>query len=399
MQQSGVASNGGGDHASRRLSTGRKNAIRSDYSTFAHKEGNRAGQRVTVTQVNKCDADSSTRIFVCARPSRRKERRRRNVSNQWVCSDKTEIAGIASRQSWQRNEVGVSQVFVLRVWCANATATIKKINFGRVPCHSRSAQRCKSDVNGESTNYNKEIARGQECFLDHQQQWAVHALLEPVRNATKSVSNAVVLPTKMSRKAILTAKSSACASWRHVVGMAKLASIRWKGGQVTGVVVPMLMSIPTLRRMSKAWSRRCSRCFMFREVNSANTVTHVPLARIAHWYSSSTWHACPCWTLEARRACSWSSSDRYTRRSRDSCSLVRRNPQGSGTSGRKWARPPFRRRRNWAKRRENSPTVSWRMLPRAELTRSMEHAFCFCWFNQMRMSTLPRSPKTSSFEL
>lgn len=53
--------------------------IRPDSFTFVHREGNRAGQRVAVGQVKKCDAESSTGRFACARPSRRKER---NVWNQ-----------------------------------------------------------------------------------------------------------------------------------------------------------------------------------------------------------------------------------------------------------------------------------------------------------------------------
>ena len=103
---------------------------------------------------SKCNDDSSQharlahfphRKFTQRTPSEKHLSKQRALLGDRQCC---EIVGIASRQALEGNEVTLSRVFVARVRCANATANIKKINFGRVSCHGRSAQRCKSDVIG-----------------------------------------------------------------------------------------------------------------------------------------------------------------------------------------------------------------------------------------------------------
>ena len=141
--------------------------IRSDYLTFAHKEGNRAGQRVTVSQVNKCDAESSTRIFVCARPSRRKEtcriseflpRRQRSLA--------LHLDKVCNGMKWPCLKCLFSTCDVRMRQRASRRSTLGE-------CPATPEQRNDANLMSmarERTSYNKEIAHGQECFLDHQQQ-------------------------------------------------------------------------------------------------------------------------------------------------------------------------------------------------------------------------------------
>jgi hypothetical protein len=87
-------------------------------------------------------------------------------------------------------------------------------------------------------------------------------------DATKSVSNAMVLQTKMSRKAMLTKESSGCVSWILVVGLPKLPTIRWKCAKVNGVFLPISMSTSTLTRTSKSSSYRWTDGFSARVPSS-----------------------------------------------------------------------------------------------------------------------------------
>jgi hypothetical protein len=157
----------------------------------------------------------------------------------------------------------LSRVFVPRVQCANATANIKKINFGRESFHCQSAQRCKSDVNGRKRTPTTKWRVGRSvpssclCHLvscrcvSTSVGRVILALVMGRRirrlpatmncshssrngvDATKSVLNTMALQTKLSRQAMFTAKSSACA-------------------KIKVVVVSMSMSISTLTRTSKS---------------------------------------------------------------------------------------------------------------------------------------------------
>ena len=84
--------------------------VPSDSFTLVHREGSRAGQRVAVGQVKKCDAESSTGIIVCARPSMRKE----SVSSLREERDRCPCISTSFAREWS---VLVSSVCSPRAMC------------------------------------------------------------------------------------------------------------------------------------------------------------------------------------------------------------------------------------------------------------------------------------------